>query len=389
MKYKVISCAVAVLLISTPVLAQELSPIIVEAGKPVPSIVRSGESFEVTYRVRYTDIVLIVEEQMRFSDLLLTEDKDGPEKEPPINVEVSRLVVGEIHRVGNEDEGFFNVQDFTYSFRIINERKGRYKIPSFDFIWVEKKAGVTAAEAKEKEELRKFPTDEVGIAYVSTIVKPPPLDIRDQTRFEGFVSLADKLTYSAYGIIFLSILFTLITLIRFFRHPRAQKVGEKDSVEPSNTQPDKILDTLPFKTRKEVVRELKKFLRSPRILAEPSDLERKTVVLLRGLIIGELFGEPVQALASDTPSELRSKLVNLESKQIKALGTVAHKTFLSISNKLQNFYEDMESGNLSNLGDPKVQIRELIDLIGLIDNLSAAKRFRKALLGFLGQYFGG
>ena len=70
MRYKLLVC-VFVLLVATPVLSQEFSPIVVETGKPVPSVVKSGEPFKVTYRAKFFDTVLIYEEQMQPDNLAL------------------------------------------------------------------------------------------------------------------------------------------------------------------------------------------------------------------------------------------------------------------------------------------------------------------------------
>lgn len=70
MRYKLLFC-VFVLLIATPVVAQEFSPIVVETGKPTPSVVKTGEPFRVTYRAKFFDTVVISEEQMQPDNIVL------------------------------------------------------------------------------------------------------------------------------------------------------------------------------------------------------------------------------------------------------------------------------------------------------------------------------
>jgi len=70
-KYKKLLAVGLVILIATWASTQEMSPIVVETGDPVPSVVRTGELFTVTYRAKYTDAVLIVEEYMQLSSLAL------------------------------------------------------------------------------------------------------------------------------------------------------------------------------------------------------------------------------------------------------------------------------------------------------------------------------
>src|SRR3989344_1475378 len=157
MRYKLLVC-VFVLLIATPVLAQEFSPIIIETGKPVPSVVRSGEPFKVTYRAKFLDTVLIYEEQMQPDSLAL-------EKIEVISLEIDK---NPLRRQEDESLGFVNVWDFTYTFRIIQPEKGEYKIIPFNFVWVSKKAGVTIEETKEKEKLNEFLTEEGGVSYITS-----------------------------------------------------------------------------------------------------------------------------------------------------------------------------------------------------------------------------
>ena len=168
MRYKLFFC-VFVLLIATPVLAQEFSPIVVETGKPIPSVVKSGEPFKITYRVKFLDTVLIYEEQMQPDSLTF-------EKVEVIGLEVDKNL---LERPENDSLGFVTVWDFIYTFRIIQPEKGEYKIPPFNFVWAEKRAGVTVEETKGKEEPKELPTEEVGVSYVSSVIEPPQLDIRD------------------------------------------------------------------------------------------------------------------------------------------------------------------------------------------------------------------
>src|SRR3989344_2981659 len=193
MRYKFL-WGVFVLLIATPVLAQEFSPIIIETGKPTPSIVKSGEPFKITYRAKFFDTVLIYEDQMQPESLALEK------------IEAIALVIEPKERQYDDTLGFVNVWDFTYTFRIIQPEKGIYKIPSFNFIWVEKKAGVTVEETKDKEKPMEMPTEEVGIGYVSVVrpadkvVKPPPLDIRDEQKFASPIADGVVLRQWAYGV---------------------------------------------------------------------------------------------------------------------------------------------------------------------------------------------
>src|SRR3989344_3465673 len=218
MRYKLLVC-VFFLLVATPTLAQEFSPIVVETGKPAPSIVKSGEPFKVTYRAKFFDTVLIYEEQMQPDNLAL-------ETIEIIGLEVNK---NPFDRPENDTLGFINVWDFTYTFRIIQPEKKVYKIPSFNFIWVEKKAGVTIDETKDKEKPKEMPTEEVGVGYVSTVVKPPSLDIRDEIDFSSPLPTGYKLRRWAYGVIGISLFVVVVILFRlakFSKTLKPQEVGQ-------------------------------------------------------------------------------------------------------------------------------------------------------------------
>src|SRR3989344_8815842 len=106
MRYKILFCALVVL-ISTPTWAQEFSPIVIETGKPTPSVVRSGEPFKITYRAKFFDTVLIDEDQMQPESLALEK------------IEAIALSIEPKERQYDDTLGFVNVWDFTYTFRII------------------------------------------------------------------------------------------------------------------------------------------------------------------------------------------------------------------------------------------------------------------------------
>src|SRR3989344_3495259 len=248
MRYKFL-WGVFVLLIATPVLAQEFSPIVVETGKPTPSVVKSGEPFKITYRAKFFDTVIISEEQMQPENIAL-------DKIEVIGLEIAK------ERVNNDTLGFINVWDFTYTLRIIQPQKAVYKISSFNFIWIEKKAGVTVEETKDKEKTREKPTDEVGINYVSSIVKPPPLDIRDGITFVSPV--ADGVVWRrwAYGVIGFASLLVIIIVFRFAKYHKTQQSQEAGQEVDVETAEDEVAVSVepilsPKQARKKFLRELK------------------------------------------------------------------------------------------------------------------------------------
>lgn len=369
MRYKLLGFAV-VLLIATPsaVSPQKMSPIIVKTGKPVPSVVRSGEPFRVTYQVKHTDAVLILEEKMRLTSLVLVADNEGKlklENSVTGSVEVIDLVVGEKFRDGSEELGFVNVQDFTYTFMIISEQKGNnYKIPSFNFVWVKKSAGTTVAKTKEKEELREFPTKEVGISYISSIVKPPPINIRDATEFDAFETLAGRALMLAYGVIGLASLLALFVVARFSQQPKV-KEEDKNKDNAEETSDDTVADAVtpvlsPWKARKKFLRELKALEAEVRSVSKDDEAARpfmgKLYSLARSLMVAELSGGTIKIFGSDSPKQLYKRLLDFNAKQKKQLGR-KYGVILELARRSEGYYESVESDSCSL--DPLKEINEL------------------------------
>lgn len=393
MRYKLLGLAV-ILLISTPfeIFAQKMSPIIIKTGKPIPSVVRSGEPFQITYQATYTDAVLIIEEQMRFNSLTLTvEDEKNKLKPTPteqetvsVEAEIIDLVIGEKIRDGSEETGFKNVQDFTYTFMIISEHKGSYKIPSFNFVWVKKGAGTTIAEAKDKEELKEFPTKEVGISYITSIVRPPTIDVRDSFNYDSFELLAGRMLKVTHGAIGLAFLAALFLLAKFYRQPKAQKADEHKNAAEDVV--DGIADTaMPShslnKTRKKFFQELnalEKEFKSLGINWETWDLAAvKLYQIVRMLILAELSEGPVRVSDAQTPKEIFKYLSGLNNEQKKHLGR-RHDRLLELSRRLRNYYESAESGSC--LANPE---KEISDLRDVVKNLNRRKRFFSGVENFL------
>ena len=353
MRYKLLGLTI-ILLVATPSFVSgqgpKMSPIIVKTGKPIPSVVKSGEPFKITYQATYTDAVLIIEDQMRFDSLILVADngKTGSANPATGEVEVVNLVISEKVREGSDETGFVNVQDFTYTFMIINERKGNDKIPSFNFIWVRKKAGMTAAEAKERGQLKEFPTREVGISYVTSIVRSPTVDIRDGTRFDNFKVMASRASMTAYGTVGLTSLIALITIVRFYRRPGVIKIdSESNTVDESVPQISAPKLSL-RKVRRNFVQGLKEVKQeSASAENDPSvnaKTGRKLYSLVRSLLLAELSEDSVNVSDSSTPKQIGETLRKLTEKQKRALGS-RHKTLLEMAERLQVQYQTVESGD--------------------------------------------
>lgn len=375
MRYKLLRC-VFVLLIATPVLATEFSPIVVKTGKPTPSVLRTGEPFQITYRAEFFDTVLIKEEDMQPGSLAL-------EKIEVISLQVNK---NPFERSENYSLGFVNVWEFTYTFRIIQPEKDVYKIPSFNFIWVEKKAGVTADEAKEKEKPREMPTDEVGVGYVSSVrpadkpVKPPPLDIRDEQKFVSPIADGAVLRKWAYGVIGTASLLTMIIIFRFARYSKIRQSPEssKDEAGAETMESEVMVNMepilLPKQARKKFLKDLKKLqneAQSPTL-----ELEKKIRLSVRLLLLSELQG---MIRASMSENEIYAKLNGLEPKHKNQVGS-KYAVMMDLSRRMRTYQEDIDSGKC--FLDPGIEIAELRAMVyGL--------KLRKRISFLVTRYFVG
>jgi hypothetical protein len=353
------------LLVLPPVFGQELSPIVIETGNPTPSAVRTGEPFKVTYRAKFYDQVLIVEDQMR------------PENIMADKFEVLKLESIALPDQGDQDTGIIHVRDFIYTFRIIKPDKGDVKIPAFKFIWVVKKAGTTEDNAQQANELREMLTDEVGVRYVYSPVRPPNLNIRDEINLSLFSISGTQLRRYAYGVIIVFSTLSLLALVRFYRLPGIQKVSiNKSSDIATDVAVAEAADNTSSKrARKKFLRELKKLSESKNLDVDLITLEAKVYMLLREFLLVELSGSPVGALKSDTPRELFGRVDSLSPKHRSVLGK-KYKILVTLVDKLVGYYQDMESGALVNFSKPKSEIQLLRDAV---ERTSLGGRFWKAL----------
>lgn len=359
---------VFILLIATPAQSQEFSPIVIETGKPTPSVVKSGEPFKVTYRAKFFDTVVIYEEQMQPANLAL--DK----------IEVISLGVAK-KRVSNDTLGFVNIWDFTYTFRIIQPERGLYKIPPFNFVWVEKKAGVTAEEAKDKEKPGEMPTEEVGIGYVSSVkpadkpVKPPLLDIRDEISFVSPIADGAVWRRWAYGVIGATFLWTVIIVFKFARYSKTRQSQEAGREVGAETAEDDLIINIepilpPKQARKEFLKELNK-LQGGNTL----DWTKKIHYLVRKLLLAELNGTIRDSMSAN---EIYSKLGGLDLGQRKRLPP-HYEVFMNLAQRLKIYQEDIDSGtcSLNTVGE----ITELREAVSGLKFHKRVSSFVKRLAG--------
>lgn len=343
-----------ILLIATPVLAQEFSPIIVKTGKPVPSVIRSGEPFKVTYRAKFFDTVIIAEDKMQPDNLAL-------DKVEVIGLETLPADTSLAERLYNDFLGYVNVKDFTYTFRIIQPEKSMYKVPAFNFIWVKKEAGTPEKDAKEKEEPKEFLTDEVVVNYVTSVVRPPkpqPLDIRDESNFISPVSSAYIFRSIAYTAIGIASLIALVVMFRFSGYSKVSKSQESvqendEAVEVEATvQMEPILP--PKQARKKFLKELQQ-LRGEEYLPAFAKMIRPRV---RTLLIAECQGVIRNSMSEN---EIFIKLSELSDKKKKDMGT-RYKLILDLAKRLKGYKENIDSDNYSLSSEKEINSLRLVVL---------------------------
>ena len=339
MRYKVI-CCIAILLVAAPLLAQEVTPFLVETLKSTsPTTIITGEPFKQTYRVRYLnleesgkEVIFWGEEAEPKSlpvapfEVLKLEKKPDPKKPKPI------------YRYKTDGERYVveYVWDLEYTLRIINPKKGPYKIPSFNFYWSLKEGGIDIQQVKKNP----FPTEEVYINYITTITQDPYLDIRDNIDFGTYSRRATVLWYIS------RVLTPIVFLAPFiwFIFSAKIKVG-KAVVSPSRSdEQDYIAKTDNISFGKayrdfffDIERLASNFDASISTRNDPSILlvqEKKIATLIRDVLRAKL--EKVNP--GDTPADIKAYIEgNIKDGIYKS-------SLMALAERLVDYDRDVQSG---------------------------------------------
>ncbi len=319
MKSLLIVCAFLVLS-PTALLAQKVSPLIVETLQPTPTVVKTGEPFQEIYRVRFLDLGA----QGKEISILLDEIKPGGAQAPTFSpFEVVNLDV-KTRKVGDE-----SVWDFIYTLRIVDPRKGDYRIPKIKFYWVIKGAGAVSKGSKDAS-VREFETEEVPITYVTTLTRDTRLDIRDTADFGNFRKYR-------YAFRIFSLLLFLLVAAYFVKIAIRFLWPKNDDLESISEYRGEIL---PQRTYHEFRRGLRELEKSSLALnsaeGDPEKrmrIEEKCHELTRMLLLIE-----APSLSwSSTPRELRSGVNNLKEGWRKEL-------LSGLADRLVAYDVDIESG---------------------------------------------
>lgn len=177
MKYKAIFLATVVLLMATPIYAQQKSYIVVETPQTAePTTVITGQPFTQTYVVRFIDLTDAGEE------IIVQEESLGSHK----TLGVFEVLDFYIDKQTKQREFLEHIWYLHYTLHVVNPKKSAYEIPPIEVPWKHKKAGQEENDPSVTVNFD-FKTEKVQITYVTTIPeKAPSLFVRDDINFGNF-----------------------------------------------------------------------------------------------------------------------------------------------------------------------------------------------------------
>lgn len=330
MRYKPISFALAVLLIGAPVLAQEISPIVVETLRTAnPTAVITGQPFTQTYVIRYIDLTDEGEE------IVVQENELNPGVLG--NFEVLNL---EITKTTVQKQFFEHDWYLTYTLRVINPQKGPVVIPPLTVPWILKKVGQNITDPSLRVNTD-FKTNPIHLSYVSTLPeKEPNLDIRDEINFGSYSNRAIRIRVLSWFLGIGPLLFFALLLVRNRISIKNNK--ESDSKTDTSETEDTNLSMLTFISRKKALRDLGRYLNHFDKLAgslNDEDLFKTEVKISESLndFLRAELSLNVGATPSDMAAHVEQKLKNGRSKKL----------LLRLTKTAVVLYQDVEKGRLS------------------------------------------
>ena len=368
MKYSLI-CFVAILLVATPAAAQELQPssLIVETLDPVPSVVKSGELFTQTYRVRFLDLTHRGEEVVIFEDrmdpeslvlpLLVFNVKKG--KLEPTKGKFEPMGLEIYKRKGRNGE---YIWDFKYTLMVIYPEKGPYFIPSINFYWAKKELGKDISSA----EVMPFPSREVPMSYVTTITSDPYLDIRDLVDFGDYSAVSRNLKYAAWALAALLIFGWAGLFVSVARSSsRKFELEEEDKTDKKEKEtPTHIGRVSSFRAKLKLYKIANKLMRYPKfdiysrivrdelLKADVFMLEAELVIALKDLMRANF----PEINIGDSPKDILEYVQHLKSGPKRD-------AYYLFAEKLVRYQSDVETDmpdNLRNLHKEGAEIKKAL-----------------------------
>lgn len=196
----------------------EVSPVRIETLELQPTVVKTGDVIEQTYRVRFPDLL----NQGR--EIILLEDRMVPETLPVHPFEGIGL---DVVKRQVEDE---HIWDFNYRFRLIAPEKSTYVLPGFSFYYLVRDLG----EDVEDAEVRQVDGGGNLVRYVTTLTETPLLDIRDTIELGNFSARATLFRTISWTVAPLPLLIWFVMLVRQARRPKAvseEKLRETEELD--------------------------------------------------------------------------------------------------------------------------------------------------------------
>ena len=266
MKYKLVGLFL-ILLTSTPLFAQEVSPVIVATIKnTTPTVVKTGELFTQSYRIQFLDLSddeIIIDESTLNTGML----------------DRFEIVKFEINKSTQRRNFLVHIWDLKYTLRIIEREKGHYKISPMTILWKRKKIGQKADEAKVNTNIR---TEEVHVDYVTTITQDPESMAREQIEIDNFRAR----TWILRGIASLLVLGPLGIWL-FALSGKLNSIGKKRSEDfsVSESEDKYLIGAISLVSKSKARRNLKRSIKN---LASSSRKEKEILVALEDFIRSEI-----------------------------------------------------------------------------------------------------
>jgi hypothetical protein len=355
--------ALAVWLVSAVVLAQGHpaeeglgdAPLSVETVGAEPTVVKTGDVFTATFRVRFKDLV------DRGKEIVVLEDRMDPEK---LSVAPFEAVGLEVRKRQVDDESMW---DFVYRFRIVNPNRGIQVLGRVTFYWLLRDLGQKIEEAQ----VFQAETEPLQIRYVSTLTEEAVLDIRDAIELGSFGRRATLFRTVAWAVAPLPVVWWAVGFVLAARR-RTQAVAPGPKTE--DDLPEAAVPAPPS-----VVRARRNLRRHLRTLSDSSaaendreleELERRLVVSLREYLMVE-----VPSLnPGDTAREIKRHF------DTRLDGGRRAEALKALAERLVAYQDDLERGTRTSLTDPAAEAREIGSLLQhLRPHVRAVDRLRRML----------
>jgi hypothetical protein len=251
----------AVLLLATPLWAEEVSPLIVETPRTTtPTVVKTGEPFEQIYKIRFLDLIELGEEVVIREDSLKSAMLG--------DFEVLRFDSSD-RRIEERSGAKEHIWFLKYTLRIVNPEKKGYTIPSITIPWILKKIGQQDGDPSIVLNTN-IKTDEVHVNYVTTMTKDPLLNIRDQIDFGDYDLVTKILRWTSRSVMAAVLLLAWVLGASLSKRP--QGGGEKNDLAEDKVSIPYVVS--PINTSKMAWRNLRQILGRMKTMDSSSPVEQ-------------------------------------------------------------------------------------------------------------------